>query len=145
MHQIASFGDENSLTAIILEIAGRCAQRWRSVWRSRRRVLKSSGGRNRGSWQGGKITMMLLTNIKYVLLTIMMLSMILMNIKWVFPLYDEHYDDEVESQAEREQLRETTTSSEVEKRPRGRSSTVESAGGHRHYHWQEVKLEGTTS
>ena len=75
----------------------------------------------------------------------MMLSMILMNIKWVFPLYDEHYDDEVESQAEREQLRETTTSSEVEKRPRGRSSTVESAGGHRHYHWQEVKLEGTTS
>ena len=73
--------------------------------------------------------MMLLTNIKYVLLTIMMLSMILMNIKWVFTLYDDHYDNEVESQAEREQLRETTTSSEVEKRPRGRSSTLESAGG----------------
>ena len=56
-----------------------------------------------------------------------------------------HYDNEEDSQAEREQLRETTTRSEVEKRSRGRSSTVESAGGHRHYHWQEVKLEGTTS
>ena len=54
-------------------------------------------------------------------------------------------DDEVESQAEREQLRETTTRSEVEKRPRGRSSTVESAGGYHQYHRQEVKLEGTTS
>ena len=145
MHQIASFGDENSLTAIIPEISGRCVQRWRSVWRILRRVLKSSGGRNRGSWRGGEITMMmLLTNIKYVL-TIMMLSTILMNIKRVLTLYEDHYDNEVESQAEREQLRETTTRSEVEKRPRGRSSTVESAGGHHQYHQQEVKLEGTTS
>ena len=88
--------------------------------------------------------MMLLTNIKYVL-TIMMLSTILMNIKRVLTLYEDHYDNEVESQAEREQLRETTTRSEVEKRPRGRSSTVESAGGYHQYHRQEVKLEGTTS
>ena len=68
-----------------------------------------------------------------------------MNIKRVLTLYEDHYDNEVESQAEREQLRETTTSSEVEKRPRGRSSTVESAGGYHQYHRQEVKLEGTTS
>ena len=55
-------------------------------------------------------------------------------------------DVEVDSQAERKQLRKTTTRSEVEKRPRGRSSTVESAGGHhQHHHRQEVKLEGTTS
>ena len=47
--------------------------------------------------------------------------------------------DEVESQAEREQLRETTTRSEVEKRSRRRSSTVESAGGHHQHHPQEVK------
>ena len=38
-------------------------------------------------------------------------------------------DVEVDSQAEREQLRETTTRSEVEKRSRRRSSTLESAGG----------------
>ena len=55
------------------------------------------------------------------------------------------YYDKVDSQAEREQLRETTTSSEVEKRSRGRSSTVESTGGHHQHHRQEVKLEGTTS
>ena len=113
MHQIASFGDENSLTAIIPEISGRCVQRWRSVWRSLQRVLKSSGERNRGSWRGGKITMMALTNMNFFFYIMTMIG-------------DD--DDEVESQAEREQLRETTTSSEVEKRPRGRSSTVESAG-----------------
>ena len=79
-------------------------------------------------------------NIKYIL-TIMMFSIILMSDKWAFTLYDDHYDVEVDSQAEREQLRETTTRSEVEKRPRGRSSTVESAGGHHHYHRQkELKL-----
>ena len=56
------------------------------------------------------------------------------------------YDDNsVDSQAEREQLRETTTSSEVEKRSRGRSSTVESAGGHHQHLRQEEKLDGTTS
>ena len=47
-------------------------------------------------------------------------------------------DVEVDSQAEREQLRETTTRSEVEKRSRGRSSTVESAGGHQQHHRPKI-------
>ena len=36
----------------VMEIPERCAPPWRSVWRSRPKVLRSKGGRNRESLQG---------------------------------------------------------------------------------------------